>query len=247
MADDFYPDVLAETEEELQEGGEAGQDNVAELLRRVLDDNRAANEELIRRVAGTRQPQAGVPLQQDTPAPGLEFDMAGLPDPAVDPGAFHKAYLERANSAASKFAQGLEQRVAQRQQVQYTNQQAIDAANALIKTANPALSDEIIGMASQVVAKRIAADGRDPMTVLRQDTESVAQQILDYTDDMMRQLGGTPAQRHRESEDTGNRARGLLNGRQRAPAPRQQQRPTAPDPLAMVKELQKEQREKRIY
>lgn len=250
MADTFLAETLAETEDELEqlEGQESeGRGLITEeMLRRILDDNREQNAELVRRVTGQQQvSQRGVPLQQDDLGKEFEFSLEGAPDPAIDPGAFHKWYAAKQQSAAARVAEQLEQRMQANTQRALSDKEAIARANELIKAANPNLTDEVIGMASSVVARRIAASGRDPMTVLRQDAEGVAQDVLDYTDDLVAQLGGRRPER--AAETSSNRARGLLSPRTRPAAPRQPQRDAKPDPLALVKEIQSIQNKGRIY
>lgn len=248
MADDFLASTLAETEEELEAAEQDGATVVtAEDLRQLIHDNRQFNADLIRRVTGgSQQPQRGVPLQQDDPLKDLEFSLEGLPDPAIDPAAFHKGYAERARMAVGRAMQTVEQRAAANTQRVLSDKQVLDNTNAMLKAANPNLTDEVIGMASGVIAARLQAAGRNPMDELKRDTEGVAQQILDYTDELASQLSGG---RRAAAPQPTNRARGLISGRNRVPAPPRQadKDAAARDPLALYKDIQKIQRDNRIY
>lgn len=249
MADDFLAETLAEAEEELEAAEQGGESvDTAELLRQLISDNRAANEDLIRRVTGgAAGPQRGVPLQADDPLKDLEFSLEGLPDPAIDPAAFHKGYAERARVAVGRAIQTVEQRAAAHTQRVLSDKQVLDNTNAMLKAANPNLTDEVIGMASGVIAARLQAAGRNPMDELKRDTEGVAQQILDYTDELASQLAG--GRRAAHAPQPANRARGLVSGRNRVPAPPRQadKDAAAKDPLALYKDLQEIQRKARIY
>jgi hypothetical protein len=239
MADDFLPNTLLETEEpeasEVEEKGSITED----MLRRILDDNRQANEALIARVTTPK----GQPLQSDVIAPELEFTLEGLPDPALDPAGFHRGYAQRAKEAVQRALTQTREAITKDAQRMISDKDVLARTDAMIKAANPNLDDEIIAYAGGQIANRLKAQGKDPMSELRSNTESVAQAILDYTDDMASKLGG---RRAADNEAATGRTRGLV-----APRARTAAAPKAPgagnDAQAFFKELTAFQQKARIY
>jgi len=241
MADDFLPQTLYETPETELEPKEAEERGslTEEMLRRILDDNRSANERLIREVTTPR----GQPLQQDSVAPELEFSLEGLPDPAMDPAAFHKGYAARAHAAVVKMGQQIEERARQSAQSMISDKDVYARAEAMIKTAVPEADEELITYAGTVIAGRLRAQGKDPTAAMRANTEAVAQDITDYIEDMRSKLG---AGRRGSDAPTSGRTRGLVQPRARTPNPPKQQ-DAKDDPNSMYKELADFQRKARIY
>ena len=240
MADEGYlPETLLETDEEGGADAPVTKLTAEQMLERILTDNRQANEDLIRRVTAARPG----PLQQEQVAPDLEFSLDGLPDPSIDPAGFHKGYAQRASAAVGKAMQQLRQVASQDAQRISSDAEVKARADAMIKAANPALDDDLIGYAATVVANRIRAEGRDPMVVLRGSTEEVVQEILDYTDEMAVKLGGQGRQRQ---SGGATRTGGLVTPRGRAPAaPKAETKDN--DPQAFYKEFTEMQRKARIY
>jgi hypothetical protein len=239
MADDYLPQTILETEDAPQ--GEEKVSFTEDMLRRLLDDNRQANEDLIRKVT---TPPRGEPLQKDSIAPELDFTLEGLPDPAIDPMGFHKGYAARAQAAVGKALAATRQAVTADAQQMLTDKDALSRADAMIKAADPSLDDEIIAYAGGVVANRLKAQGKNPMAEIRTNTEAVAQDILDYTEELRGKLGG--ARRGTEPAPTAGRTRGLVSPRARTPiAPRSAEPPE--DPKAFYKELTAFQTKARIY
>jgi hypothetical protein len=240
MADDILPQTLLETEEPTAEEAEEKVSLTEEMLRRLLDDNRQANEALIRQVTTPR----GQPLQQESVNPELDFSLEGLPDPSHDVVAFHKGYAARAQAAVAKALAANRDAVNADTQRMLTDKDALARADAMIKAADPSLDDEIIGYAGGVIANRLKAQGRNPMAELRTNTETVAQDILDYTEELRGKLGS--ARRGTEPAPTSGRTRGLVSPRARTPnAPAQ--REDKEDPRSFYKELTAFQQKARIY
>lgn len=242
MADNYAPRTLGETDEEFLEEEETEQnplDRIEELMRAQLDSNR----DLIERVTGRQQPQQ---LQQEPNYGELEFTLDGLPDPAMDPAAFHREYAKRWQSAAQKTASGVEQRVAARMTEQTRLNNAVDKTNNLVREANPNLTDETIGAISQVVAARMKAEGKDPKNEILRSASDVARQIIDYADDMATQMRGEqrrPAPAGR-AQVLGRGRGGGNPGKQGAA---QRSRKDEADPLGLLRELQALQQKGRYY
>jgi hypothetical protein len=166
-----------------------------------------------------------------------------LPDPALDPAGFHKGYATRAQAAVQKALTQTRQAITEDARRMISDKDILARADTMIKAANPNLDDEIIAYAGRAVAERLKAQGKDPMAELRANTESVAQAILDYTDDMASRLGAKRP--GAAAEETGGRTRGLVTPRTRTPvAPRQA---AANDGKGMLRELQAMQQKARIY
>jgi hypothetical protein len=242
MADDILPQTIFETEDPPPAAeAEEKVSLTEEMLRRLLDDNRDANERLIREVVAPR----GQPLQQESVNPELEFfTLEGLADPREDVVAFHKGYAARAQAAVAKALQQTRQVITQDTQRMISDKDVIGNADAMIKAAIPEADDEIIAYAGGVIAKRLKAQGKDPMAAMREDTESVAQDIVDYLDDMRGRFGGS--RRSGDAPAAGGRTRGLVTPRARTPNPPRQPE-TKEDPQSFYKELTSFQQKARIY
>lgn len=236
----YFPETLLETEDGDDEAVESAKLTTEQMLERLLLDNRQANEDLIRRVT---QPKPG-PLQQEQLAPDLEFSLDGLPDPSIDPVGFHRGYAARATAAVGKAMQQVRALANQDAQRIASDAEVKARADAMIKAANPALDDDLIGHAATVIAGRYRAEGRDPMTALRGNTEEVVQEILDYTDDLAARLVGSSGRQR--SAGTANRTGGLVSPRSRAPAAPKPE-PEGNNPQAFYKEFTEMQRKARIY
>lgn len=243
MADDFLASTLAETDDTIDElEGEQKESKTEEMLRRILDENRVANADLIRQVVGANKAQPGKPLQEDDPLAGIEIKTDDLPDPAHDPAGFHREYAKRAHGAMRTAAQRIEERTMARMQRTLTDRELFDKAETLVKTSQPDASKEVIAAATKVVADRLVAQGKDPMSELRGNVEGIAQDVADYIDDLRSQLAGE----RRRSEGGNSRARGLNGSSPRTPTARKPAE-KAHDPLELLHDIQKMQREHRLY
>ena len=209
---------------------------IEELMRKQTESNR----ELIERVTG-RQQQQQAPLQQE-----VEFTLEGLPDPREDINAFNAGLGKRLKELSGTTANAVEQRVTARVNEQSRLNIAVSRTNDLVREANPNLNDETIGAISQVVAARMKAAGKDPKTEILRSADDVAQQIVDYADDMARQVRG-------EQRRPNNPGRAQVLGRGkgggnpgRQAATRRTSKDEA-DPLALVRDIQEFQRKGRYY
>lgn len=241
MADDTYlPETIFETDDVVDGAVEETKSEAERLLEKLLGSQKELNEQLIR---ARTEPVRGQPLQSEQIAPEL-FTLDGLPDPTMDLAGFHKGYAERASRAVGNALRQVEQRAAENARRISSDAEVQARADAMIKAANPNLDDDIIGFAATKVAERYRAAGQDPMAVLRARTDEVAQEVLDYTDEMAQKLGGTG--RARAEAPHSNRTAGLVAPRART-ATQQRGGSDKEDPKAFYNEFTAMQKKARIY
>ena len=207
----------------------------AAMLESILADQNRRNEQLVRAVT-----QKGTPLQPDNEHVELAISYEGLPNPAMDPEGYHREYTKRMQDAANAALRATVQKSREAAQEVVGDNAVSDRAYGMIRDVAPDLPDELIGVAAQAVSAQIRADGGDPRLALRQDTEGVAQRILDYADDLVSRATGQGSPNRTASP---NRTGGMLAPRNR--------RPAAPKPKEgpgdMYAEMKAEQKRLRIY
>lgn len=220
--------------EEPDEPEEKDQPLTAKMLKEILGQQNDLNERLVRNVVAPR----GQPVQEEIAAPELLIDLTGLPDPNMDPMGYTREYTKRLGESAKAALGKTVQQAGNLARETASQQSAVDRAMALIRDAAPELPEELITVASAAVAKQMQANGLDPRTEIREHTQQVAQDVLDYADDLVSRASGVSStSRNRGVERTG----GMLSPRARRQAPpKQEEKPG--DMFAEMKELQKRAR-----
>lgn len=238
MADEMLPQTLAETEDELED--EYEEDPRIALMSEMLADQKKTNAEIVR--AMTQRP-AQAPLQQDRVAPDLMFSLDGLPDPAYDVSAFHKEYAKRATEVVGRALNQTEQRAIARASQMVADKDTLSKADETVLEALPWTTKEMRGYAAGVITARLRAEGREPMTELRNRFDDVTQEIVDHLADTFPQAAPRAAAPRR---DTGGRAKGLVSARGRTPG-RPVATPKGENPREFFNDLTGVQSKARLY
>ena len=239
MADEMFPQTLAETDEETEE--EYEEDPRIAMMTEMLADQKRTNAELVRAVTAPRP----APLQQDRVAPDLMFSLDGLPDPQYNVAEFHKEYAKRATEVVGRALTQVEQRAIGRASQLIADKDTLTKADEIVAEAIPGSTKEIRGYAAGVITARMRAEGRDPMTELRTRFDDVTQEIADHIRDTFPSLTDRPARAPRQ-ETGGGRTKGLVSARGRTPG-RPVATPKGENPKEFFNDLTGLQSKARLY